>query len=516
MFRFAAAVVAPVVSAGLLAATLATTAARPLYHADLWAHLAYGRLITQAGEIPATEPLMPLAAGEPYVNFAWLAGVLGWWLYDLAGPEGLRLAGGTLVAVAVAGVGAAARRRAHAAWAGWVAGGAFLALAWLQLFAYPPWSAPLGPQTLRPQTLGVALFAGLLAATPVPRRPGWRWIVLPLGFLLWANLHGSWPIGLVWLAADWANRAWRFGFAAWRSERARRGAALIALCAAACCLNPLGPWAYWEALTFGGHPNLDAIIEWQPLSWRMNQGRAFFVAVALLATLAVRSPRRIGVGDALVLIAFGLAACQTSRWILWWAGPAAVFLGTHLAASAPLPRRKRPNRRPFPAGLVWLAGLVAGALLSEPTERLARGQRAGPGSLAHGTPYRATRFLNERAPVGQLFHAHAFGDYLLFAGPPDASIFVGSHAHLIPPRVWSDHRRIAAAAGDWQGALGEYGVNTLMLSPQSQPRLLAAVRRSPGWRAIYEDGTAAIFERVRPVPRTEAADSQAAGFHAAD
>ena len=192
------------VTAGLLAAVLATTAARPLYHADLWGHLAYGRFLWEHG-LPETEPLMPLAANERFVDLAPLSQVAGWLLYDAAGPEGLRLAGGLLVAVAVGLIGTAARRRGRRAWAGWVAGGAFLAVAWMQLFAVPPWVDPLGPQMLRPQTLGVALFAALLAAVPLPRRPGWRWWGLPVLFAVWANAHGSWPVGLALLAAEVAG-----------------------------------------------------------------------------------------------------------------------------------------------------------------------------------------------------------------------------------------------------------------------------------------------------------------------
>ncbi|QDT17123.1 hypothetical protein CA12_32350 [Alienimonas californiensis] len=499
-------VVACVVTAGLLAATLATTAARPLYHADLWAHLAYGRHIRATGEVPATEPLMPLSAGEPFVNFAWLAGVFGSWLYDLAGPEGLRLAGGLLTALAVGGVGPAARRRARAPWAGWIAGAAFLFVAWFQLFAFPPWSAPLGPQMLRPQTLGVVLFAALLAATPIPRRPGWRWALLPLVFLLWTNLHGSWPLGLVWLAADLLNRIGRLGPAAWRSGRMRRAAGLVALCAAACCVNPLGPWAYVEALTFGGHPNLADVIEWRPLTWEMNQGRAFFLAAALLAVVARLSPRRIGWGEALVLVGFALAACRTSRWLLWWAGPAALFLGVHVAAivQARWPQALRATRCRG-SSWAWAAGLVLGVALSPPSWNLARGERATADSLAFGTPVRAAAYLRAHPPAAQLFHAHAFGDFLLVAGPSDVAIFVGSHAHLIPPQVWNDARALSTAAPGWEDRLELYGVTTLMLSPREQPALLVAARRSSRWRQVYGDQTAVIFERVTPPPRIDEA-----------
>ncbi len=495
--RLAAA--AAFVTAGLLAATLATTAARPLYHADLWAHLAYGREVRLTGAVAATEPLMPLSAGERFVNFSWLSGVAGSVVWDHAGADGLRLAGGLLITAAVGFVGVAARRRGRSFVAAWIAGTAFLAIAWFQLFAFAPWEEPLGPQMLRPQSLGLALFAGLLAATPVPRRPGWRWVGLPVGFLLWANLHGSWPIGLAWLAAGVLDRVGRLRFAVWRSGRVRREAALIAICAVVCCVNPLGPGAYLETLTFGRHPNLADVIEWAPLDWTMRQGRTFFCAAALLAVVARLSPKRVGPGEAVVLIGFGLLTCQTSRWLLWWAGPAAVFLGSHAAAllrrgkaaggSDPTPRR---------LALIWIGGLAAGLILSGSTWRLATGRPAPRSSYAEGTPVAAAAYLRLHPPAGQMFHAHAFGDYLLFAGPPETQIFVGSHAHLIPPSVWRASQGLSLAAPGWETALDLYRVTTLVVSPADQPRLLSSADASSRWQRAYEDETAVIFDRVIP------------------
>ena len=514
--------VAPIVTAGLLALTLATTAARPLYHADLWAHLAYGRHVLTTGTVPETEPLMPLAAGVRFVNFAWLSGVLGSLLFDTAGPEGLRLAGGLLVAATAGLIGTAAGRRSRTTWAGWVAGGLFLALAWFQLFAYPPWVDPLGPQMLRPQTLGVACFAALLASTPIPNRRGWRWVAFPVGFALWTNLHGSWPIGLLWLAAGIADRAVPLGFEARRSRRVRRSLGLLIACAAGCCLNPLGPRAFLDAAIFGRHPNLAEVIEWQPLTAEMTQGRLFFAAVAALAVLAARGRQRIRVGEAAVLLGFGLATCFTSRWLLWWAGPAAIFatrqvaslagrsenslvpplcggtLGTRSARTLRVPAGATRSVAPRVAGS-WVAGLLAGLALSVPAWRLAVGEQVGAGCLAAGTPVRAAAFLRRHPPAGLIFNAHGFGDFLLFAGPPGVGVFVGSHAHLIPSRVWEDARAISVAADGWEAALDRYGVSTLALSPATQPRLIEAAHVSDRWEPVYRDRTAVLFQRSEPL-----------------
>ena len=58
---------------------------RPLWHTDLWGHLAYGRTLVTTRALPITEPLMPLASGVPFVDTAWLSQVVGYAMFDRLG-----------------------------------------------------------------------------------------------------------------------------------------------------------------------------------------------------------------------------------------------------------------------------------------------------------------------------------------------------------------------------------------------------------------------------------------------
>src|SRR3990172_4798801 len=62
---------------------------RPLWHTDLWGHLAYGRLIWQTRSIPETEPFLPLAVGVRLVDTAWLGQWIGYAVYRGFGLTGL-------------------------------------------------------------------------------------------------------------------------------------------------------------------------------------------------------------------------------------------------------------------------------------------------------------------------------------------------------------------------------------------------------------------------------------------
>src|SRR5262249_517126 len=75
---------------------------QPLYHTDLWGHLAYGRLIWESGALPATEPFMPLARGVPLVDTAWLAQVAGFLAISRGGPAAIQMLHALAIAVCLA------------------------------------------------------------------------------------------------------------------------------------------------------------------------------------------------------------------------------------------------------------------------------------------------------------------------------------------------------------------------------------------------------------------------------
>ena len=97
---------------------------RPLGPTDNWGHLAYGRTIWQLRSLPATEPLLPLAQGMPFVDTAWLSQLIGYGVISLPGIAGLKSLYAASLAACVALLAWRAYRTTHS---GTVAGYAVLA-----------------------------------------------------------------------------------------------------------------------------------------------------------------------------------------------------------------------------------------------------------------------------------------------------------------------------------------------------------------------------------------------------
>lgn len=165
----------------------ATAALRPLANNDIWIHLTTGRLILEEGHVPTTDRYSFTAEGRRYVAHEWLAAAL----YALG-----ERAGGTTGVILVAKV------------APLIAALAALALAARAAGARPAVALPLGVLTVtvmrhrvveRPELLALVLLAAsswLLWRDRRSRGDAWILLLVPLE-TIWANVHGSFPLGIV-------------------------------------------------------------------------------------------------------------------------------------------------------------------------------------------------------------------------------------------------------------------------------------------------------------------------------
>ncbi|HOM19023.1 MAG TPA: hypothetical protein PLQ00_16955, partial [Thermoguttaceae bacterium] len=318
-----------------------------LHPTDLWGHLSFGRWIVQNGRLPATDPFRPDLPSEPFVPTWWLSQVVGYGWYRLLGLEGL-VAGHALLVTAMVGllIGATAARGVPLGWAT-VAGVTGCILA----------SPILG--VIRPQLFGMAAFAAALWAVA---RMTERWTPLvwlgPL-FALWANLHGSFLVGLVVLACHLLGTVWdRFwglressdesagAVGRWsrlvRDKAVWRAVVALAVAAAASCLNPEGPKLFATVAAFSSHPPLRTISEWRPMTLQSLSGLLMLCSVLATGVLLRWSPRRLWASEVLLGLVFGVGALTAIRMLAWWAIVWPWLAAPHLAAVVLLYGKARP------------------------------------------------------------------------------------------------------------------------------------------------------------------------------
>jgi hypothetical protein len=342
-------------------------------------------------------------------------------------------------------------------------------------------------------------------------------------FAAWANLHGSFLIGLAMLAAFVCGRAGDLmrrtrSLRSLRDDRRlRHGAIFLILASAAVMLNPYGFRIYGAAWQLSSNANLADLVDWQHLRLWMWQGRAAMTVTLGLLALYLLTPRRISTTELLLLVGLGAATLVTSRMIVWWGPVAAYYSSLHTAAIWKGWRRGRSPRgaaaerlqsnsatsigsgRRIPARFALLVVGVAVALTPLAAELPRRAPFDLTGRLSAETPVAAAAYLVEHPPHGQSFNTLEWGDYLLWAGPDLLQVFVASHVHLIPRPVWQDYMRIITLDDGWQKILERYRINTAIVDDDQHAALADALREDSAWSVAYEDAQGLVFVRRHPL-----------------
>ena len=474
---------------------------RPLWHTDVWGHLSYGRHIWEKGSLPATEPLLPYSHGVPFVDTAWLSQLVG---YAVVSTERLQLAG--LQGLFAFSVTACAAMLSL--WTFRQTTRLAFALLAVGIFVIPAWNCVL---ILRPQLAGLVCFVFVLTRLARTQIRSSDLYVVPCVFILWANSHPSFPIGLGLMVCFCLGRAWdsslrtgSFRILA-RDRRLLRLLTLTIFSTAAVFINPYGFRQLAEILHVSANPNLQDLTEWQPLSIRNSEGLAFAATVIGLCFVFRSSPRRIRSWEFLALVGFGLAAMWSVRMLVWWVPVCSLLIPLHAFATWRKWRRWPlvPQLAPcsFQWSLVCLA-ILAGGFLASPVGQavILNHHRERAQSVSSFTPMFAARYLSEHPPQGMVLAIYEWSDYLLWAGPTDLQLLLNSHAHLIPRDVWMAYMQVIEQRSGWKEALDRYGVNTIVVDRSNRTTLIAALDADPGWKRLTEERDGQVlFRRTNPI-----------------
>ncbi|MCY2993828.1 MAG: hypothetical protein NTY19_39025 [Planctomycetota bacterium] len=495
----------------------------PLYPTDLWGHVLYGNWIVEQRRLPTEDPFVPLARGIPIVDTAWLSQVILALVERGGGADWLsHLYALTMLTTFLILAGASYLRTRS--WGLSLIGIiASLGLSWGRL------------AFIRPEIFGVLCFAILLwlvaLATPIRtkestdrttdrRQPGWFvWVSIPLLFVVWANLHGTFAIGLVVLgccslgeSVDAVRRSRRM-LAAVSSSEARRWWILTALAVLSTLVNPYGVKLLIDTIKFSQNPNLQYVTEWFRLELVSFAGLQVALSWLALMILLRHSRRRFTATDILLLAVFSCAVCLRVRFLNWYVCVAVFVLLPHLQSL--LVRRAQQQRFGPELGLhspvpqlsfryTLVSALVVWACLGlSPLGVQSLTGRSRPARQLYNrnTPRGISQYLREHPPQGLLFCPQSWGDWLLWDGPPGMRVFVTTNSlHVIKPRAWRDCLLVGDGAADWEAVLARYQVKHIAIAKSPQPDLIRPdlsrlVRESPRWTLVYEDGLGVVFCR---------------------
>ncbi len=442
----------------------------PIRSEDLWWHLGMGRVIAAAHAVPQSDAFSYTRFGSPYFDQPWLAQLVMFAGFASTGLAGLLACDFLIMIGAEALAVSAAMRR----------GASFAVACIVQLVLTPVASRGWA---MRPQAFAVPLFAAFVYVLAAYRKDARAplWLLPPL-MVAWANLHGSFPLGLVLVLLTLG--------AAWLDARvALRPLVWTALgCAVAPLANPRGLslFGYVRSLLDSGAVRAVAR-EWQPLTLSDNEGR--YVALVLVGALVLGLYRRARWGDWLLVAPFALLELKAVRNGIWLS----LVLGPIVAGWLARSPEEAPPRLPRHALAVtaFIAGLLVTTpwwkphLVPMPYGALAWHQR---------TPIAAVSWLEQTARTPRrLFHGMGAGSYLIWARPSQP-VFIDPRIELYPREQWDD--ALAIRGGERVPEIAaRYHFDAWLLDQHEDAALIATLRQNRRLHLRYEDADSVYFER---------------------
>jgi hypothetical protein len=474
---------------------------RPVTDSDFWHHLALGRIVWEQHRFPQIDELGSTSAGSWWVSSGWIVSVL---LYCIHGQIGVQI----LVCLAVC---------ISALWLflkNCRAGRESLSLHTTMIFAM---LAAAYPRFLpRPDLASICLMIPLIGLlTWYERQPlengsrGWvRAALLPLLFLVWANCHLLFGVGLFIAAIFIAWATWQ-----WRKGQRPDGLLLASTWLASAAVTVVNPYG-WKVFWF-----MWANSRLNETATRINELKPLW--------LVASEP---GGGPLILMIAIWAALCAWLLWRQWRIGglaPWRVIVIIFLVGLA-LVQRRQIGLAAFGITALVLDGasgssvpqiflrrwsilipvfLFAGLLGAMSADKLPMVPGFESGARRAEVdcdwfPCEAVGFLKQNPPPAKLFHDLYTGSYLAYQLAPQGKVFIDGRLEVYNNGTYDDFFAPMEGRMPVLALFKKYGVQSAFLdwrTAAEQPGHTAAVLSdAPGWRLCWFSDHYALFVNDGP------------------
>ena len=446
---------------------------------DALTNLAVGRYIHQAGAVPAADPFTFSARPTTWSNPEWFGSLIWYGAYRLGGEGALQGVKLSLLVLAWLLL-----------WLLAVRGGAGPWLTLALLLVLLPGTAWRFTLRNHLHTLWLVPLYGLfLQATLAGSWRRWLPALIPLG-ILWANLHSSFVIGWVLLAAALAG-----ALARGDKPLVRALAAVLALHPLLALVSPHGLGNYSQLME---HLQQGVLLRGQIQEWRAPAqtltltARAPLLLMLTVGVLSFLPPYNRKDLRAPLLLLFGLAAAMWAQRFI----PLLVFLAAprvSLNLTRILARFSRPTAR-LALGLT----LVMGVLTLLQLAKEAHGVPLDPLLLRPGTSAPAARFMARHAPAGtRLFNSYNSGPFFLWIATPGTRLYIDPRNNLGMAHLRRYLVQLLPHPARFEREAQALGVSLahVNLAEERMRPLAAHLGRSPRWVLVYFDGYHALFAR---------------------
>ena len=482
-------------------------------------HLSTGELIYRTASIPENDPFLSSPLPRPWVSDQWLSDLLVFSVYK-AGSWPLVYAVLTAIfALTFALVVLRANLKVS---------GLALASCFGTLVAFKLGQIHF---ILRPVIFAFLFFSWVYreifliyrrsCSDPAACRNSLRrsFLILPPVFLIWANMHPSFVLGLVLVLIAPLALALDLTVLERRAPAANQGAmivslsALFALCLAATLVNPYFYGLHESILSLGASSFFMRLNEeWMSPDFREYSGRLFEFSLALVAfSLFVSGNKKTGWGffELLLLVVFGHFALQSVRMLPFFGIAASIPITEALAnfSQAPIFKEWQPARRLAAAlgnlerreqrtlnGSVLTAVFVFLIVAGAACGLIFYTRPAAFGPPQDQYPFAALDFVKRNLPAGQSAVIAArpdWGGFITWQGGGRLKAIIDDRNTLLGEGFYRDFFENLRPGGHWREFLRQFKTTHLLL--ESKSPLAASILECGALDVLYRDEIAILF-----------------------
>jgi hypothetical protein len=451
------------------------------WDSDYYWHLQTGRLIAE-GQFPRTDPFSFTWSGMPWTLHEWLSELLIYRLVDSFGYMTAVLVFAFIPGIVIAILAIAFHRLGLRTLA--VIGAT--SLCGLLVIPYA---------TVRPQAISwiflAVLVAGLVHLRPANAR---RLLLLTPLFVLWANLHGLWVIGLVILGFYVGLSL--VGLTPMSGAR-RWAAAMLPLAMLGTVFTPEGPSLLVYPLRYidTGDWGMAHITEWQSPDFH---DPAHYPLLIYMAALAVFGRWRVPwwmsilafAGIAMTLLALRNGAVAAII------GAPALAMGLDAALrdwrpTARVPSLRIARQRRILELILAAIVAIAGVVIFVPPDP----EEAVRASIERELPVQGVATLIDRVPEGRIVAWYGWGGYVIGQMTElGARVMVDGRNDMYDQAILEEYDRVRTAEPGWEQIVDGHQVDALLFPPHEP--IARGAAEAAGWCEVYRDDNEVAFLRA--------------------
>ena len=455
---------------------------------DFWWHIRIGQWMVENGRLPSTDIFTYTAQTHVWTDHEYLTEALMWLIYSKVGAIGISIFFGLITYAGFYLMYRQVRRQPFVIVA--------LGLALGAVAGAPIWGPRAQMITFALTCLELYWLQGYLSGRSRSLQ------FFPLVMVLWANLHGGWVIGFVWLgvslAAELIGWVWEPSNPAHRAH-VRFLAIITAASAVAVLATPHGfSLILYPFQTVASDAQQRLIVEWFSPDFHQFYLRPFELMVLLLvAGFALRRPSLYEV----LLSLAGLAlALQSVRNLALFVAAATPVLVNGYSEYWNEVSKARGWKLTLPSQPIF-AVVTAVVLLAIVLTTLVH--IAGETSPSHQQTLTATTYpvgaadwLAAHPDVGtRMYNQYGWGGYLAYRlyPQPNRRVFIFGEAALMGDDLLNRYEDVQTLRPDWKQILDQCQVDYIVYNRgEALANVLAG---DPAWRLVYSDSVAVIYVR---------------------